>query len=518
MSGLKEPSRSQQTESMLFYSLGRNDVMQSEEEKMSSIYTEGPDPAIYYSELDTESCGSHAPSPCGSHMHASVASCSAFRTGLTCTCKRRHEHAPQPRSYSTSSDQKHVLTPSKAAPNVELSLYLLLIMALWLRINGAAGSALGSDVEELSADTWKTLFVISTVRHGMSCDHSYTIRKVCCAFTDSSSQDCSGVVPDCHGVAQNGSGSSSVTSPALVLVEMPNESVCGGTVGSTKMNGVGADPSRPPCRKAKDLRKERRLQKEQQRRQDGGTLTSPDPAPSNPASNQPKSLEEFIADLLPDDPSHRLEVRLVRSAPPSPQFKASFDASYQVYKLYQTAIHHDPPEKPSESQVRLVPVSFEDPDFLASYEQSAALYARYQMSIHGDSPFECDKSQELERSRKQSCWTSSGAWEVSPQAWKLTQLCQGVSLGSSRCLWPLDKHSPERNRRGSVVQGQCGERPEECSIRSYQDSTDNSWDWKFLDVATSVSRHSHIKELVRTPTGPPQSRYDVGGGSFSALQ
>ena len=47
-----------------------------------------------------------------------------------------------------------------------------------------------------------------------------------------------------------------------------------------------------------------------------------------------------------------LKVRLVRSSPPCPQFKASFDASYQVYKLYQMAIHKDPPHKPSESQVR----------------------------------------------------------------------------------------------------------------------------------------------------------------------
>lgn len=46
-----------------------------------------------------------------------------------------------------------------------------------------------------------------------------------------------------------------------------------------------------------------------------------------------------------------LKVRLVRSNPPSQQFKASFDASYQVYKLYQMAIHKDPPDKPSESQV-----------------------------------------------------------------------------------------------------------------------------------------------------------------------
>uniref|UniRef100_A0A8B9HQT4 Arginyl-tRNA--protein transferase 1 n=1 Tax=Astyanax mexicanus TaxID=7994 RepID=A0A8B9HQT4_ASTMX len=154
------------------------------------------------------------------------------------------------------------------------------------------------------------------------------------------------------------------------------------------ITGEGADPKKPQCRKAKDLRKERRQQKEQ-RRQDGEALTSP-----NPASNQPKNLEEFIADSLPDDALHRLEVRLVRSAPPSPQFRASFNASYQLYKLYQMAIHHDPPDKPSESQVRLVPVNFEDPDFMASYEESVALYARYQMSVHGDTPCECDETLE----------------------------------------------------------------------------------------------------------------------------
>ncbi|KAI4871358.1 hypothetical protein NFI96_004824 [Prochilodus magdalenae] len=50
---------------------------------------------------------------------------------------------------------------------------------------------------------------------------------------------------DFHGVTQNGSGSSSVTSPALVLVETPNESVCGGTVVSTKMT-VCCHTSRRP--------------------------------------------------------------------------------------------------------------------------------------------------------------------------------------------------------------------------------------------------------------------------------
>ncbi|XP_062851047.1 arginyl-tRNA--protein transferase 1 isoform X2 [Trichomycterus rosablanca] len=156
--------------------------------------------------------------------------------------------------------------------------------------------------------------------------------------------------------------------------------------------GVGADRSRPPSRKAKDIRKERRLQKEQQRKQVESN-TNVTPVQPTPTFNQPKTIEEFIGDSLPDDLLHRLEVRVVRSAPPSPQFKASFDASYQVYKLYQMVIHHDPPDKPSESQVRLVPVSFEDPDFLASYKQSAELFACYQMAIHGDHSFECDENQ-----------------------------------------------------------------------------------------------------------------------------
>uniref|UniRef100_A0A8C5B250 Arginyl-tRNA--protein transferase 1 n=1 Tax=Gadus morhua TaxID=8049 RepID=A0A8C5B250_GADMO len=170
---------------------------------------------------------------------------------------------------------------------------------------------------------------------------------------------------------------------------------------SSSATGKGADPARPPCRKAKDLRKERRLQKEQIKRAVGGdsgaspaTPTTPTPTEAPPGhAPQPKPLEAFIHESLPDTALHRLEVRLVRSSPPCPQFKASFDASYQVYKLYQMAIHKDPPEKPSESQVRLVAVSFDDPTFAATFEQSAALYARYQTAVHGDAASECDESE-----------------------------------------------------------------------------------------------------------------------------
>ncbi|XP_074532520.1 arginyl-tRNA--protein transferase 1 isoform X2 [Halichoeres trimaculatus] len=119
---------------------------------------------------------------------------------------------------------------------------------------------------------------------------------------------------------------------------------------TTPKAGVGADTSRPPCRKAKDLRKERRLQKEQMRHNDGASpIVSPTPTATS-QTNQPKPLEDFISESSTENSPHCLEVRLV-------------------------------------------PVSFEDPQFTGTYEQSAELYARYQMAIHGDDPSECSKSE-----------------------------------------------------------------------------------------------------------------------------
>lgn len=73
--------------------------------------------------------------------------------------------------------------------------------------------------------------------------------------------------------------------------------------------GVGADARRPPCRKAKELRKERRLQKEQLRRDADGVTSAVTSNPSTPIhTNQPKHLEDFISESLPNSPSHCLEV------------------------------------------------------------------------------------------------------------------------------------------------------------------------------------------------------------------
>ncbi|XP_027695662.1 arginyl-tRNA--protein transferase 1 isoform X2 [Vombatus ursinus] len=127
-------------------------------------------------------------------------------------------------------------------------------------------------------------------------------------------------------------------------------------VPSAPKPGKGADLSKPPCRKAKDIRKERKRQKlilkSQTDKLEGSQIQhEPQSLPSEkPKLNQPKSVEDFIFDTLPEDAAHQLEVRVVRSSPPSSQFKATFQESYQVYKRYQMVIHKDPPDKPTVSQ------------------------------------------------------------------------------------------------------------------------------------------------------------------------
>ncbi|XP_023603782.1 arginyl-tRNA--protein transferase 1 isoform X23 [Myotis lucifugus] len=114
--------------------------------------------------------------------------------------------------------------------------------------------------------------------------------------------------------------------------------------------GKGADLSKPPCRKAKEIRKERKRLKLMQQSPAGGPEGFQAPREPKTKPNQPKSLEELIFESLPEDASHKLEVRVVRSSPPSSQFKATMLESYQVYKRYQMVIHNHSPDEPTVSQ------------------------------------------------------------------------------------------------------------------------------------------------------------------------
>ncbi|KAM4668997.1 arginyl-tRNA--protein transferase 1 isoform 5-T5 [Amazona ochrocephala] len=78
--------------------------------------------------------------------------------------------------------------------------------------------------------------------------------------------------------------------------------------------GKGADLSKPLCRKAKDIRKERKLQKLLQNQTcavEGSQLQATDQVfllqNSKSKPNQPKTIEDFIFVSLPDDAQHKLE-------------------------------------------------------------------------------------------------------------------------------------------------------------------------------------------------------------------
>ncbi|KAM5243282.1 arginyl-tRNA--protein transferase 1 isoform 2-T2 [Hipposideros larvatus] len=114
--------------------------------------------------------------------------------------------------------------------------------------------------------------------------------------------------------------------------------------------GKGADLSKPPCRKAKEIRKERKRLKLMQQNPAGefeGLQAHREPLspPKAAKSNQPKSLEDLIFESLPENTSHKLEVRLVPVSFEDPEFKSSFSQSFSLYVKYQMAIHQDPPDE-----------------------------------------------------------------------------------------------------------------------------------------------------------------------------
>ncbi|XP_021022641.1 arginyl-tRNA--protein transferase 1 isoform X3 [Mus caroli] len=110
--------------------------------------------------------------------------------------------------------------------------------------------------------------------------------------------------------------------------------------------GKGADLSKPPCRKAREMRKERQRLKRMQQASAAALEAQGQPVCLLPKakSNQPKSLEDLIFQSLPENASHKLEVRLVPASFEDPEFNSSFNQSFSLYTKYQVAIHQEAPE------------------------------------------------------------------------------------------------------------------------------------------------------------------------------
>ena len=144
--------------------------------------------------------------------------------------------------------------------------------------------------------------------------------------------------------------------------------------------GEGADPSKPKCKKAKVLRKERKARKIAEAssiasakvESPTGTNTEDKPKKCSDSCGMSEgacsSTPEFLqigkdgkkpVELFLKVPesaakplAHQLDVRLIQSSPPSEEFNATFKESYSLFKKYQMSVHKKKEEDCQESGFR----------------------------------------------------------------------------------------------------------------------------------------------------------------------
>ncbi len=165
--------------------------------------------------------------------------------------------------------------------------------------------------------------------------------------------------------------------------DMATAAAAGAKTKKVVQPGKGADPAKSPCQKAKELRRERKKRKlassvaseppetsaEPVQEMEGGggggggkvaSGSAKLPSFMERGEDGRKALEEFLTPL--DTPSvssepaddkktaHRLEMRLVKSSPPSPEFTATFTESHALFKKYQMSVHKEKEEDCTEKK------------------------------------------------------------------------------------------------------------------------------------------------------------------------
>ena len=121
--------------------------------------------------------------------------------------------------------------------------------------------------------------------------------------------------------------------------------------------GQGADPNKPPCRKAKLIRQEKKAAKNRKNHlptkaeevMDRHTAHIPSPSPVpmevRTPQKQPTDMAQEIA--IPDhkDLKHKFTVKLVRVNPREEEFDKTKQQSYEVFRKFQMVIHKEPEDK-----------------------------------------------------------------------------------------------------------------------------------------------------------------------------
>ncbi len=109
--------------------------------------------------------------------------------------------------------------------------------------------------------------------------------------------------------------------------------------------GAGADPSKPPCKKAKVLRQERKDRKKQDTCQRSSTDDPCSTGEKHQASQEVSDFKVELKQLLgfPNDEgnAHTFETRLVPALQGNPDFEATLAESYSIFQKFQMGIHQE---------------------------------------------------------------------------------------------------------------------------------------------------------------------------------
>ena len=155
-----------------------------------------------------------------------------------------------------------------------------------------------------------------------------------------------------------------VTEEGAVRTEGDTVEESGGSKSKTKpaksvQPGLGADPTKPHCKKAKLLRRERRAKKTAEK-----TIITPKQAADTAeraeqvecSNTDPSPVVEWQEEklALPPSPSytHQLTKRLVPCYTSDSVFMSTYEESYRVFQKYQLSVHRDNLEDWKESSFR----------------------------------------------------------------------------------------------------------------------------------------------------------------------
>ena len=112
---------------------------------------------------------------------------------------------------------------------------------------------------------------------------------------------------------------------------------------------AGPDPTKPKCRKAKDIRRERKLMRA---KDNTSTAASSSSGCSEKSTlNAAKSIDDYFIDISSSETSHKLTTKLL-NVKHNPAFDQTFDEEFKLYCKYQTVVHADDEDDITERRFR----------------------------------------------------------------------------------------------------------------------------------------------------------------------